>query len=185
MAEEVQDERVDPTTFFSPEIQHAVTGMVYLGGHSDKVRFCGHTFGLETIRPHMKFALAQAMEPYRNTLMEPQVWAAMHVGMSLTSIDGRSDFCPPIGDDPVEFARARLEYITGPTGWWQPTIDYLFGKYVEMENVVTQAVAELHSLSLAGKATSSPSPGFSNEPELSTDETGTDFQHWARSSSNS
>lgn len=165
-------ERIDPITFFSPEIHNEVTGMIHLGKHSKEINFAGHRFGMETIRPFMKFAIGQAMEPYRDTLVQPQAWAAMHVGMALTSIDGKpmSQLCPPMGNDPVEFVKGRFQYITDETGWWQPTIDYLMAEYLAMEGVVIQAIGELHSLVLAGKAISSPWPGFSTATAPSEEE---------------
>lgn len=172
--QEEEPEVIDPVTFFSPEIHNAVTGMTYLGKHSKEIKFVGHKFVLETIRPHLKFAIGQAMEPYRDTLMQPLAWAAMHVGVSLASIDGNTRFCPPAGSDEVEYVRARFRYVTDETGWYDATINYLFAEYNALEVVTTQAIAELHSLAVAGKAISSPSPGFSIATDPSTDETSGD-----------
>jgi hypothetical protein len=168
------EEALDPVSFFDPAIHNAVTGMIYLGKHTKTVKFVGHTFVMETIRPHMKFAIGQAMQDHRNTITEPQVWAAMHVGVALTSIDGNTKFSPPIGTDEVEFVRQRFRYVTDETGWWQPVIDYLFAEYSTMEIETTQAIAELHSLAQAGKAISSPSPGFWIKTEPSVEETNED-----------
>jgi hypothetical protein len=179
------DDRIDPVTFFSQEIHQAVTGMIYLGAYSKQIEFVGHRFTMETIRPHMKFAMAIAMEPYRNTLQEPQAWGGMHVAMALTSVDGKKDFCPPVGDNEVEFVKARLNWLTNKTGWWQPTIDYLFGEYLAMEAVVVQAITELHSLAKAGKAIYLPSPGFSTAPASSTVETVSEDPPWEGSNLNS
>lgn len=179
------EERIDPITFFSPEIHRAVEGMTYLGYYSKEINFVGHRFTMETIRPHMKFAIGQAMEPYRNTLIEPAVWGSMHVAMALTSVDTNPNFCPPTGDDEVEFVRARLAWLTSKTGWWQPTIDYLFGEYLAMEQVVIQAITELHSLAKAGKAIYSLSPGSSIAPEPLIEETPSADQLWEPSNSNS
>lgn len=178
----VAEDRVDPITFFSPEIHRPVEGMVYLGAYSKEINFVGHRFTMETIRPHMKYAIGLAMETYRNTLVEPQVWGSMHVGMALTSVDGNPNFCPPIGDNEVEFVKARLKWITDKSGWWQPTIDYLFGEYLAMEQIVVQAITELHSLAQAGKAIYSPSPGFSIAPEPSPVEMPSEDQPWEPSS---
>lgn len=180
-------ERIDPITFFSQEIHQAVTGMIHLGKHAKEIKFAGHRFGLETIRPYLKFAIGQAMQPHRNTLTEPQAWAGMHVGIALTSVDGKSmgKICPPLGPDPVEFVNARFQYITDETGWWQPTIDYLFAEYTAMEAEVIQAIGEFHSLALAGKVTSSPWPGFSTAMDPSAEEMSMDGPSLGDSSSNS
>lgn len=170
------EEALDPITFFSPEIHHAVTGMIYLGKYEKTINFIGHKFILQTIRPHLKFAIGQAMQEYRNTIIEPQVWAAMHVGVALVSIDNNSQFCPPSGSDEVEYVRQRFNYVTNETGWWQPTIDYLFAEYTAMEIITNQAIQELQDLALAGKVISSPLPGYLTAMGLSDEEMDEDGQ---------
>ena len=177
-----QEERIDPIELFSPKIREAVTGLMYLGYISRTVKFAGHTFVMETIRPYQKFALGQAIEPWRNTLLQPQLWAAIHVALSLTSIDGKRDFCPPISENAVEFALARLEWLTDKSGWWQPVIDYLFAEYVKMELDAQKAINEFDFLVKANRASSSPSPGSLSDKESSTDEILSAVQPWADSS---
>lgn len=147
MEEKSDSERIDPISLFSPELQEDARNLTNLGYSTKAVRFCGHDFILSTIRPHMKYVIGQAMEPYRNTLVEPQAWAAMHVGLSLTSVDGKQDFCPPIGSNELEFCLARFAWVSGSTGWMQPTIDYLFAEYIQLENREAEAIAEFQSLS--------------------------------------
>lgn len=130
---------------------------------------------METLRPYMKHAIAQAIEPWRNTLAEPNAWGSLHVAMALTSIDGDDSFCPQMQADPVEFARARLAWITGPNGYFDPVIDYLFGQYMAMEQEAAVAIAELLRLSERGRPTSQPSPDSSTAPGPSSDETAGDI----------
>lgn len=165
--EEKQDERIDPMLLFSPESQQDARNLTNLGYLVDDFRFCGHIFKLATIRPHMKFTIGPAMEPFRNTLVEPQVWAAMHVGLALMAIDGKRDFCPPTGDNELEYTLGRFEWVTGASGWMQPTIDYLFAEYVQLENRAAKVIKEFQSLSQAGRATSSLSSGSSTVSESS------------------
>lgn len=166
-----QEERIDPLALFPQEIRIPVSGLMHLGYLSETVTFCGHTFTLETIRPYVKYSIAQALEPYRNTLQEPEVYAALHVGMALTSVDGDINFCPPAGSNLREFVDARLRWITQETGWFQPTINFLYGYYLSMENKVAEALLELQNLAEGSRDTSLPSPGFSIGPVPSGAET--------------
>lgn len=174
MEEQAVEERIDPIALFPEEIRDRVTGLAHLGYLTETVEFCGHTFVMETIRPYMKFAIAQALEPYRNTLQEPNVYAALHVAAALTSIDGDPEFCPQIGPNAREFAEARLRWITQETGWFQPTIDFLFAYYVSIEQKVQEAIIELHRLSDRGRDTSQPSPDFLTDSGPSIEEIDSD-----------
>lgn len=173
MPEQVQsqEERIDPLALFSEEIRIPVAGLIHLGYLTETVHFCGHTFVLETLRPYVKYAIAQALEPYRNTIQEPEVYAALHVGMALTSVDGVSDFCPPTGTNLREWVDARLRWITIETGWFQPTINFLYANYLNMENKVQVGIMELQNLSEGSRGTSPLSPGFSKEQEPSAEPT--------------
>jgi hypothetical protein len=174
--EEQTVERIDPFELFGPEIRENVQGLSYLGYLTRQIEFCGHTYQIETLRPYVKFAIGQAMEPYRNTLVEPNVFAAMHLGMALTSVDGKESFCPPEGDNLIEFVKGRFNWVTGKSGWWQPTIDYLFAEWVKLEQEAGAAIQELHSLSQRGRDTLQPSPDSSIEPASSSEETAGDTQ---------
>lgn len=175
MPEQVSEEtRIDPLALFSEEIRVPVAGLMHLGYLTETINFCGHTFVLETLRPYVKYAIAQALEPYRNTLQEPEVYAALHVGMALTSVDGVSDFCPPTGSNLREYVDARLRWITTETGWFQPTINFLYANYINLENKVQAGMMELQNLSGGNRDTSLPLPGFSHAPGHSTEETPSD-----------
>jgi hypothetical protein len=158
---ETEQEVIDPISLFTPAVQKRVEGLMYLGQLTDdSIRFCGHTFGLRTLRPQHHFAISQVLQPYRNSTAEVDMYEALHVGMALTHVDGDRHFCDPIGPDVSleDLARARLFYIgNGDTGWYPATISYLWGEYQLLESAATKAVIELHSLSLRGEPkTSSP-----------------------------
>lgn len=174
-ASEVQEEVIDPISLFTPNVQKAVEGLTYLGQLTDTVTFCGHTFGLRTLRPQHHFAISQVLQPYRNTVAEVDIFETLHVGMALTHVDGDHNFCPAIGPDPTleDLVRARLHFIgNAETGWFPATISYLWGAYQLLETAAARAVVELHSLSLRGQPTpSSPWLDSLIEPASSTDET--------------
>lgn len=168
--------RVDPVNLFSEERRLAVQNQAYLGYDEETVEFCGHLYVMETIRPYMKYAISQVLEPYRNTVAEPDVWAALHVGVALKSIDRDTSFCPPTNESPADFVRARLFWLTGPKGYWQPTIDFLFGKYIEMEQKAASDIVELHHFAERSRDTSLPSLDSSIAQGPSSEETAGDTQ---------
>ena len=166
-----ESERIDPIELFSPAVREDVLGLTHLGYLTDRFRFCGHSFGIETLRPRVKYAIGQAMQPYRNTLAEPDAFSAFHAAMALTSVDGQRDFCPEVGDDLQAFVEARFSWITVDAKWQQPLIDYIFIKYLELEQRANAGVVELESLSSRGLDTSLPSPDSLTAPGSSDEAT--------------
>lgn len=155
-----KEEEVDPFALFPEEIREPVQGLTYLGQLTETVHFCGHTFGLRTLRPADKFAIGMVLQPYRNTIHEVDAYQAAHIGMALTAVDGDCDFCPAIGPDIEAFARARLNYITqgpqGNGGWYPPTVEFLWGRYVLLEATAVKAIQALDRLTQGGQQNSSP-----------------------------
>lgn len=158
MSEESAETRIDPIELFSPAVQEDVRGLAFLGRLTKRFRFCGHSFAIETLLPHTKYTIGQAMDPYRGTLAEPEAHAAFHVALALTSVDGHQDFCPAIGDNLREFVDARFSWLMNDTGWHQPLIDYIFIEYSNLEKRALAGVIEMQSLSERGPDTLQPSP---------------------------
>lgn len=169
--ESVADEGIDPLSLFPPEIQRPVEGLMYLGQLTEDVSFCGHTFGLRTLKPQHKFAISQVLQPYRNTVMEVDVFQTLHVGLALTHVDGDQNFCPPIGPSVEDLARARLDFIgNAEHGWYEPTIEFLWTRFVLLEAISGKAIQDLHSLSERGQPITLPpwldsltAPGHSDD----------------------
>lgn len=167
--ESVERDNLDPLQLFPEKIRDAVQGLAYLGQLSEEVHFCGHSFGLRTLRASDKFAVSIALQPFRNTVYEVEIFQAAHVAMALTSVDGDEDFCPPIGPNVEEFAKARLNYVLngpdGKGGWYEPTIHFLWNRLAILEGIANEAIAELDRLSTRSQpSNSSPWLGSSTEP---------------------
>ncbi len=144
----LQEERIDPLELFSERIRADIHGLTYVGHVQEPVRFVGHTFVLKTLRPTEKAAAAVVTKPWIGTRAEQEMWANAIVGMALTEIDGQADFSPAIGPDINSYAKQRLDFVTHPeTGWYQPTLDYLFSVYLSLETRAWQAMQELQDLS--------------------------------------
>lgn len=165
-------ERIDPFELFDPQIRESVRGLSFIGYLEKTVKFCGHSFTLRTLRPGEKAAIATAVQPWRETLMESVVWANAHVGLALTSVDDDEAFCPQIGPELNSFARARLNFVTNPeTGWFQPTLDFLYTEYLNLEAEVLRAIEELQNLAQRNQQSSLPFADSLTEPGTSADET--------------
>jgi hypothetical protein len=146
---------------FPPEVQEAVDGLIHLGELSKDFEFCGHTFGLRTLRAQEEMAAAKAVEPFKDTLKEPQAFASSQVALALTHVDGNEAFCPQAGPNQTAFAVARFNYIT--QNWYWPTIEFLYTCYVDLLQVQIEAIRTTQDLSQRGR------PMFSHSADSSSD----------------
>lgn len=140
---------------FPPQVRIDVEGLIHLGELSDHFEFCGHTFTLRTLRIHEDLAAAQAIQPYRDTLKEPDAWMTAQVGLALTEVDGDNEFCPPAGPDTAQFARARFNYVT--KNWYWPTVNFLFNCYTTLLDRQLEAIRVMQDLSNRSHPISTPS----------------------------
>lgn len=169
MADETSEDKahevIDPIALFSPKVRNAVEGLTFLGELSETVSFCGHTFGLRTLKPQHKYAISRVLQPYRNTIYEVQIFQNLHVATALTHVDGKHNFCDPIGPSIEEFVIGRLNFVSDvKNGWYEATLEYLWSEYQVLELKATEAIVELHSLSQRSREnTSSPLPDSSTE----------------------
>lgn len=157
MAEQEAPESVrDPFELFSDEIRLAVRGLTFLGHIEKEVTFCGHSFSLRTLYPSEKAAVSLVAQPWRGSISEGEVWANAQVGLSLTSVDEDSDFCKRAGPDLNDFTKARLNYVTQK--WYQPTLSFLYARYLELEQEALDGIRELQDFSERNRVPSQPSP---------------------------
>jgi hypothetical protein len=165
-SEEVPEQKIDPTTLFPAKTRKAVEGLTYLGQLTEDVSICGHTFGLRTLRPQHKYAIATVLQPWRNTIYEPDIWQNLHVAVALTHVDGKADFCEPMNPNIEDFVKGRLNYIANSeTGWYPTVLELLWNHYVLLEAVAANAIAELQLLSQGSQASIS-SPWLDSLTEL-------------------
>lgn len=154
-AEDVEEEEEpreveDPDPFFGfdPQVREDVHGLTHLGHLKDDFSFCGHHFSIKTLHGGEELAAARAAQTYRGTLKEPEAWIWAQVGMMLTAVDGDSNFCPPIGPDPDDYATARFNYVTQEKGWFYPLAQYIyFKRYVPLQERMVAAFDALQGKS--------------------------------------
>ncbi len=145
---ENEEEIIDPIELFTPSVRKIVEGLSFLGRITETVKLAGHTFVLQTLRPEHKYAIATVVQPYRNTLIADKAWRNAHVSVALVSVDGNPHFCDSIGHDFEEFVRGRFNFVSNiETGWYEPTLDYLWNQYQILEWKAAQAVKQLNFLS--------------------------------------
>lgn len=157
-----------------PRIREAVEGLLYLGAISDEFEFCGHSFGLRTLRAGEEIAAGKAIESYRDTLKEADAWSVAQVGLALVHVDGDENFCPQAGPDPVAFAKARYNYLS--KNWYMPTIDFLFHAYGSLVQKQIEALEAIRNLSAGSQPMSWPSEDSFEIPGTLNDEISLEIQ---------
>jgi hypothetical protein len=148
-------EEEDSVDEFDPEVQVDVDGLIHLGALFDTVEFCGHTFGIRTLRLGEELSAARVVAPFRNTLKEPEAWASAQVALALTSVDGDEDFCPQAGPDQDAYAQARFRYLG--KNWFWPTVEYIYNDFTRLQQRQIVAIRALQDLSARNRPTSWPS----------------------------
>lgn len=152
---------------FSEQVADSVDGLAYLGHLEEEVRFCGHRFLLRTLKADEELEAALLAKDWQDSFgqVKAHMWA--HLAAALIEVDGRDDFCPPIGPSRESHIRAKFNYIT--QNWYTPVGEYLFGKYVELVQRMTEAISEVEDLSSRSLQNSwttvdSSTPPVSSEP---------------------
>jgi hypothetical protein len=157
-----KDTQIDPFSLFSEQIRIPVRGLTFIGHIEKDVEFCGHTFTLRTLYPSEKAAVSLVVQPWRGSISEGEVWANAQVALSLTTVDGDSDFCKAAGPDLNDFAKARLNYVQK---WYQPTLSYLYARYLELEQEALSGIRELQDFSERNRVPSQPLPDSLTVPD--------------------
>ncbi len=129
-----------------------VEEIVQLGSIEEDFKFCGHTFGLKTLKINEEVASGPAIAEFRDTATEGLAWQTIQVGLSLTHIDGDDSFCPPIGPDSVAFAKARFRFLSEQ--YYIPTIEFLYGCLGQLKSKQLEKIRELQDLSEGSLTTS-------------------------------
>lgn len=153
---------------FPEEVVNDVDGLLWLGFLEDSFEFCGHEFVIRTLRLEEEMIAGLAASDYKDTISRAKAWVAAQVGMALVSVDGDEDFCPPAGPNRKDFARARFQYVSGK--WYEPTINYIYAKYVRLLERQEAIMEEMENLSKEGRISSMVSPDSSIQRPDSTQE---------------
>jgi len=158
----------DPFSTFKPEVRQSVEGLIWLGYLEDSFEFCGHQFKIRTLYGNEELLAAKVTKEYTETLGQAKAWGWANVALALTEVDHRDDFCPPIGPNPEEYAKARFNYVTGK--WFWPLAEYIFERYAQLAIRQREAIDALRDLSAGSLRTFSPSVDSLNVPGTSSEQ---------------
>lgn len=169
----------DPRDLFESVSEESLTRMeklIRLGYLERSFDFCGYNFAIRTLYPIEESAAALAVQEFRNTLREPEVWANVQVGLALMSVDYDEDFCPPLSPKvrPQDFARARFNWVS--QNLMQPVLDYIYTQYLDLLEERNAVIREAQDLSERSLQAFWPGAGSSIEQATSDEQTTTDTQ---------
>lgn len=140
---EVEDNTLVTSIFegLNQKERSTVVELVSLGQLEEDFEFCGHTFGLKTLRADEDLAVGVVLKEFEGSMKEAQAWACAHAAMALTHIDHDDAFCPPSGPSKVAFAKARMNYLT--QGFYFPVIAAIYEKYAELNVRQNETIEKL------------------------------------------
>ncbi len=162
----------NPFANLSPPIHQRVEGLMSLGKLTDEVEFCGHRFGIRTLYGNEELLAGLLAKDHEGALTQPKAWVWAHLALAITHIDGKEDFCPPIGPDEEAHARARFNYLT--KRWFWPTAEFIFQRWNDLQRQQAEAIQAVRDLSTRSLRPSSPSQSSLNEPGDSPNRTPSD-----------
>jgi hypothetical protein len=119
---------------FSEDFQ----GLAYIGSLTKSFSWLGHEFVIRTLGVDEQLAVAQVAAKYRDG-GEQLAYTTAVVAMAVVSVDGE-ELPAPIGEDQklAEWAHRRFSYVKA--NWFQPTINYVWQEYLQLEDKVAQVV---------------------------------------------
>lgn len=142
-----QEEEEKPSTPYSdfpPQIVEALDGLTWLGYLEDQFELFAHTFVIRTLRGDEELLAAQLCTEWANTLGQAKAWIWSQLALCLISVDGNTNWCPPIGPDPKTHARDKFNYLT--QHWFWATAEYIYGRYTDLLIRQEEAFKALESL---------------------------------------
>lgn len=146
---------------FPDQVREDVEGLAWLGYLEDAFDFCGHHFVLRTLKGEEELLASIVCKEFVETLGQARAWVWALIAMALVSVDGDENFCPPIGPNKRDYARARFQYVTGR--WYWPLASYLNGRYAGLIERQTEAIRSFEDLSQGSLPTFTPFVGSSTD----------------------
>lgn len=143
----------NPLDEFPAEVRRDVEGMIWLGHLDHGCGLGGHTFVLRTLRGDEELLASLVAKEYMETIGQARALQWGQVALALVSVDGDEDFCPPIGPDKLEYARARFRFVTQ---WYYPVCQFLYGQYTALLQRQIDAIQAVSDLSDRGLTTFTP-----------------------------
>jgi hypothetical protein len=123
---------------FDRRYSEAFQGLTYVGSLTHRFDWLGHEFVIRTLGVDEQLAVAQVASKYKDG-GEQLAYAAAVVAMAVVTVDGE-ELPSPIGEDQLlaEWAHKRFGYVKA--NWFQPTINYVWQEYLQLEDKVSQVI---------------------------------------------
>lgn len=156
-----EDELPTSLEDFPPAIREDVEGLIYLGYLEDTFEFCGHQFCIHTLRGEEELLASLVCKEFQETMGEPRAWIWALISMCVDAVDGDENFCPAIGPNRREYAKARYNYCT--KNWYWLTAAYIHEKYAALLVRQAEALKRVEDLYKGNRNTFMPSAGSSTD----------------------
>ena len=147
-----------PFDAFPEEVQNDLEGLIVLGHLETEVEWCGHSFGLRTLKAQEELQVYRIVKEYQESFGQVLCLAAATVALSLTHVDHFEDFCEKIGPSAKSFADTRFAWVT--ESWYKPVIEHLFSQYELLRARQLACIGAMRDLSPRSRTDSQPSPDF-------------------------
>lgn len=123
---------------FDQRYSEAFRGLNYIGSLTKSFSWLGHEFVIRTLGVDEQLAVAQVAARYKDG-GEQLAYATAVVAMCVVTLDGE-ELPTPIGEDGklAEWAHRRFAYVKA--NWFQPTINYVWSEYLQLEDKVAQVI---------------------------------------------
>lgn len=151
-----------------PDVFEAVQGLAWLGYLETDFEWCGHDFQMRTLRGDEELAAALVHKEFRETLGDAKAWVWAQLALAVVSIDGDPNYCPPLGPDKRDLARARFKWMS--SRWHWVVAEYLWAKYAELLGEQQRAIEAVQDLSNRSLSPFTPSPDSLTDPGTSAEE---------------
>lgn len=152
----------------APEVQSDIESLEAFGYLSTEVHKWGRSWTLRTLKGDEDLAIGIITKPYVETMAQAKAWAWAHIGLALEAVNGDTNFCPPIGPDTLEYARARFKWVTENYDWFIG--EYLFSEFVGLQQRQMAALEAMQDFSSRSRAYSSPVPASLSDLGISPEE---------------
>lgn len=149
------EESTNPLESFPDEVQEDIEGLIWLGYLEDEVHLGGHSWVIRTLRGDEELLAALITKDYMDTMAQARALTWAQVSLAIAAVDGDEDFCPPVGPDKREYARARFQYCSSK--WYYPVAQFLYGHYTGLLERQVAAINAIADLSAGSLTTSTPS----------------------------
>jgi|SRR6516162_1451703 hypothetical protein len=148
----LDDEGVDP------KWENDFHGLLYLGKLVGSFSWCGHKIAIHTLCIDEELIIAGLTKEWMDTLGATKAYATAVAALCVDSIDGQPMPVPlgETGDGPAgtdQWARERFRYARR---WFEPTIDAIFTRHLQLEARVRELLGDLGKESTPGDSTPGP-----------------------------